>query len=51
MLGDEAATSHWHDFEFQLDPHRLQVRESPRQGELLTAFPCLKLKMHPDKPA
>lgn len=25
------SASHWHDNEYQLDPHRLHVREGPRQ--------------------
>ncbi|DBA83973.1 hypothetical protein WJX77_006742 [Trebouxia sp. C0004] len=32
-----SSESHWHDHEYQLDPHRLQVRETPRQQEAETA--------------
>ncbi len=33
MFGEQPSSSesHWHDHEYQLDPHRLQIRESPRQ--------------------
>ncbi|KAL0028831.1 hypothetical protein WJX79_010810 [Trebouxia sp. C0005] len=33
MIGEQPSSSesHWHDHDYQLDPHRLQIRESPRQ--------------------
>ena len=31
MLEDTSSASHWHDNDYQLEPHRLQVREITRQ--------------------
>ena len=46
MLGDQGANSHWHDHEYQLDPHRLQVSESPRQRGMSSLLLGLAQTLH-----